>query len=119
MTLSGAQLQQMARDVAAALDHVTTGRPFTPHLEVWKVSDKVFLIITEDDPDLQIITVKADPHHADALQRDHESITAGRYFDKHHWISIGPGRGITKKLIEDLVHGSYDLAQGHHGDGDS
>jgi predicted DNA-binding protein (MmcQ/YjbR family) len=113
VTLSGEQLQQTARDAAAALEHVSTGRPFTPHLEVWKVRDKVFLIVTEDDPDLQIITVKADPHHADALRRDHDAITPGRYLDKHHWISVSPGTGVTKRLVEDLVHGSYDLAAGH------
>jgi predicted DNA-binding protein (MmcQ/YjbR family) len=55
VTLSGAQLQQTARDTAASLAHVSHGRPFTPHLEVWKVRDKVFLIVTEDDPELQII----------------------------------------------------------------
>jgi predicted DNA-binding protein (MmcQ/YjbR family) len=114
VTLSGEQVQRTARDTAAALERVSCGRPFTPHLEVWKVDGKVFLIVTEDDPDLQIITVKADPHHADALRRDHDSITAGHYLDKQHWISVGPGRGVTKRLIEDLVHGSYDLAAGHH-----
>lgn len=113
MTLSGEHMQQTARNAAAALEHVSTGRPFTPHLEVWKVRDKVFLIVTEDNPDLQIITVKADPHHADALRRDHYSITSGRYLDKQHWISVSPGPGVTKRLIEDLVHDSYDLAIGH------
>ena len=119
MILSGEQIQQTARDAAAALEHVSTSRPFTPHLEVWKVREKVFLIVTEDDPDLQIITVKADPLHADALRRDHDSIRPGRYLDKRHWISVGPGPGVTKRLIENLVHGSYDLADGHHPDADS
>lgn len=119
MILPGAQIQQTARDAAGALHDVSTGRPFTPHLEVWKVRGKVFLIVTEDDPDLQIITVKADPHHADALRRDHASITAGHYLDKQHWISVGPGEGVTQRLIEDLVHGSYDLAAGNHQDGGS
>jgi predicted DNA-binding protein (MmcQ/YjbR family) len=110
VTLSGEQLQQTARDTAARLEHVSAGRPFTPHLEVWKVRERVFLIVTEDEPDLQIITVKADPNHADALRRDHESITPSHYLDKHHWISVGPGPKVTKRLIENLVHDSYDLA---------
>jgi predicted DNA-binding protein (MmcQ/YjbR family) len=113
MTLSVEQLQRAARDTAAGLDHVSRGRPFTPHLDVWKVRGKVFLIVTEDDPELQIITVKADPHHADALCRDYETITAGHYLDKKHWISVAPGPGITRRLIEDLVHGSYELADDH------
>lgn len=108
--MDGATLQQIARATAAALPHVDHGRPFTPHLEVWKVQGKVFLIVTEHDPALQIITVKADPHHGDALRRDHESITPGRYLDKRHWISVGAGTGVTRSLVEDLVLGSYDLA---------
>jgi predicted DNA-binding protein (MmcQ/YjbR family) len=111
--LSGARLQQIARDAAASLDDVSRGHPFTAHLDVWKVGEKVFLIVTDDDPDLPIITVKADPHDGDALRRDYDSITAGHYLDKQHWISVGPGRGVTKRLIEDLVHGSYELAATH------
>ena len=113
MTLSGARLQQIARDTAASLVDVSHGHPFTPHLDVWKVREKVFLIVTDDDPGLQIITVKIDPHHGDAFRRDHDTITAGHYLDKQHWISIGPGAGITAALIVDLVHGSYELASAH------
>lgn len=105
-------LQQTARDTAKALADVSSGYPFTPHLEVWKVRGKVFLIVTEDDPYLRIITVKAEPHHGDALQRDHDSITPGHYLDKQHWISVGQGRGVTRRLVEDLVRDSYDLASG-------
>lgn len=110
MTLSGQQLQQHARDTAASLEDVSRGHPFTAHLDVWKVQGKVFLIVTDDDPELQIITVKVDPHHGDALRRDFATITGGRYFNKQHWISIGPGDGITAELIGDLVLDSYDLA---------
>jgi predicted DNA-binding protein (MmcQ/YjbR family) len=61
VALAGEQLQQPARDTAASLTLVTAGHPFTPHLEVWKVHDKVFLIVTDDDPDRQIVMVKVDP----------------------------------------------------------
>lgn len=110
--MQGEKLQQHARDIAVSLDDVTNGYPFTPHLEAWKVHGKVFLIVTDDDPELQIITVKVDPHQGDALGRDVESITSGRYFDKRHWISIGPGAGVTKQLVEYLVHTSYELTNG-------
>lgn len=110
--MKGDTLQKTARDTAAELSDVTRGYPFTPHLEVWKVRGKVFLLVTEDDPDLEIITVKAEPEHGDALCRDHDSITPGHYLDKRHWISVGEGRGVTKQLIEDLVTDSYDLASG-------
>ncbi|MFE7763013.1 MmcQ/YjbR family DNA-binding protein [Streptomyces sp. NPDC057438] len=43
------------------------------------------------------------------MKRGYASITPGRYLDKRHWISLGPGRGITKQLINDAVEHSYDL----------
>ncbi|WP_129658404.1 MmcQ/YjbR family DNA-binding protein [Rothia halotolerans] len=111
MSLRGENLQQIAREVAEELPGTSSGYPFTEHLRVWKVAGKVFLIITEDDPDLEIITVKVEPGHGDALRRDHASISRGRYLDKEHWISIAAGKSITRCLVEDLVHGSYELAE--------
>ncbi|MEV0931319.1 MmcQ/YjbR family DNA-binding protein [Streptomyces phaeochromogenes] len=108
MSTAGDRLQDTARNAALALPDVSHGRPFTPRLDVYKVADKVFLIVT-DDPEEQIITVKCEPEHARALQRGYASITPGRYLDKRHWISLGPGRGITKRLINDAVEHSYDL----------
>jgi predicted DNA-binding protein (MmcQ/YjbR family) len=36
-------------------------------------------------------------------------VTAGRYLDKDHWISISAGQGITDSVVTDLVKGSYRL----------
>ncbi|MFJ2238195.1 MmcQ/YjbR family DNA-binding protein [Streptomyces sp. NPDC087859] len=108
MSAAGDRLQGTARQAALALPDVSQGRPFTPGLDVYKVAGKVFLIVT-DDPDDQIITVKCEPEHARALERGYASITPGRYLDKRHWVSLGPGRGITKQLINDAVEHSYDL----------
>ncbi|MFE3849996.1 MmcQ/YjbR family DNA-binding protein [Streptomyces griseorubiginosus] len=108
MTAAGDRLQDTARQAALALPGVSHGHPFTPGLDVYKVAGKVFLIVT-DDPDDQIVTVKCEPEHARALERGYASITPGRYLDKKHWISIGPGRGITERLVDEAVGHSYDL----------
>jgi predicted DNA-binding protein (MmcQ/YjbR family) len=111
MTLTGVRLQQAARRAAEALPGTSSGRPFTEKLDVYKVAGKVFLIVTED-PDERIITVKAEPEHGRRLRDEHPSITAGRYLDKTHWVSVGAGPGLTTALIENLVTDSYDLALG-------
>ncbi|MFG2590285.1 MmcQ/YjbR family DNA-binding protein [Streptomyces sp. NPDC048438] len=111
MTLTGARLQQAARRAAEALPSSGSSRPFTEKLDVYKVAGKVFLIVT-DDPDERIITVKADPEHGRRLREEHPSITAGRYLDKTHWVSVGAGPGITAALVENLVTDSYDLVLG-------
>ncbi|MGJ7491520.1 MmcQ/YjbR family DNA-binding protein [Variovorax sp. ZT4R33] len=106
--LSPRQLQTLAREVAAALPGASHGRPFVEKLDVYKVRDKVFMIVT-DDPNERIITLKADPDHASALRDHFQGVTFGRYLDKGHWISIGAGRGITSQLINELIKTSYQL----------
>jgi predicted DNA-binding protein (MmcQ/YjbR family) len=106
MPVSGEQLQDTARETARALPGVSHGRPFTEQLDVYKVADKVFLIIT-DDPDNLIITVKAEPEYGRLLQGQHASITPGHYLDKRHWISLGAG--VTRDLAAELVDHSYHL----------
>ena len=112
MTITGKQLQELARQVASTLPDVTHGYPFTRSLDVYKVGEKVFLIVTED-PAEQIITVKVEPDHGRALVRSFATITPGRYLAKRHWISIGAGDGITGALVEDLVAHSYELVVAH------
>lgn len=107
-SLTGARLQEIARDAAGALPGVSTGYPFTPHLLVFKVAGRVFLVLTED-PHEEIITVKAEPPHGAALTREHEGIQPGRYLDKRHWVSIGASATLTPSLVDDLVRNSYDL----------
>ncbi|MFE9298444.1 MmcQ/YjbR family DNA-binding protein [Streptomyces niveus] len=109
MSAAGDRLQDTAGHAALALPGTDHGYPFTQHLDVYKVAGKVFLIVT-DDPDEQIITVKCEPEHARAQVRGYVSIRPGRYLDKRHWISLGPGPGITKRLVTDAVEDSYDLA---------
>ncbi|MFD5482717.1 MmcQ/YjbR family DNA-binding protein [Streptomyces hawaiiensis] len=108
MSAAGDRLQDTARRVALALPGTDHGYPFTEHLDVYKVAGKVFLIVT-DDPDEQIITVKCEPEDARAQVRRYASITPGRYLDKRHWISLGPGPGITERRVTDAVEDSYDL----------
>ncbi|MHC5262650.1 MmcQ/YjbR family DNA-binding protein [Streptomyces sp. UC4497] len=108
MSAAGDRLQDAARRAALALPGVSHGYPFTPALDVYKVAGKVFLIVT-DDPDEQIVTVKCEPERARAHVHAHASIAPGRYLDKRHWISVGPGPGITERLVTETVEDSYDL----------
>jgi predicted DNA-binding protein (MmcQ/YjbR family) len=43
-----------------------------------------------------------------AEMEKHPTITPGRYLDKRHWISVGPGPQITAELVRELVTLSYD-----------
>lgn len=107
-SLSGQQLQAFARTLASELPGTSHGRPFVEKLDVYKVDGKVFMIVT-DDPNELIITVKAEPEQREALFERYSSVTAGRYLDMKHWISIGSGKDITRTVVSDLVKTSYRL----------
>lgn len=53
-----------------------------------KIAGKVFLIVTENDPEFHIITVQLDPDHGDALQREYDFSSRGHYLGKERWIAI-------------------------------
>ncbi|PLV46578.1 MmcQ/YjbR family DNA-binding protein [Erwinia sp. B116] len=107
--ISRRQLQPLARRLATELPGVSRGRPFVEKLDVYKVVNKVFLIIT-DDPGEPIITVKTDPGQIETLCEQYENVTPGRYLDKHHWVSVEGGKGVTRELVEELIKQSYRLA---------
>jgi len=108
-SVSRRQLQPLARRLATELPGVSRGRPFVEKLDVYKVVNKVFLIVT-DDPGEPIITVKTEPDQIDTLSEQYENVTPGRYLDKHHWVSVEGGKGVTRELVEDLIKQSYRLA---------
>ncbi len=108
---AGERLQAVAREAAGGLPGGSEGRPFVDSLDVFKVSGKVFLIVT-DDPDNLIITVKCEPEYGAELRRGYASVTPGRYLKKRHWISVGPGEGVTERMVVDVVEHSYELVAG-------
>lgn len=61
--LIGETLQQVARSTTTEPSGVPRGRAFVDKLDVYKVAEKVFRIVT-DDPDKPIIAVKAEPEQA-------------------------------------------------------
>jgi predicted DNA-binding protein (MmcQ/YjbR family) len=80
-----------------------------PEWEVYKVRDKVFMLMTDVTGE-SIVILKADPEDAKALRSAHDDITPGYRMNKKHWITLRPGGSIQKKrLVDDLVTESYLL----------
>ncbi len=106
--VDGMTLQEVAMRTAAGLPAVTHIHPFGPDHEVFKVAGRVFMMAT-DAPGEPIVTVKCEPLLAEALRCEFETITPGYHMNKRHWISIAAGRGITERLVQDLVADAYEL----------
>jgi predicted DNA-binding protein (MmcQ/YjbR family) len=83
-------------------------QPFGPQFEVFKVLNKVFMMSTtvRGEP---IVTLKCEPELGVALRQEHPTISPGYHMNKRHWISLGPGPGVSSELVGELVTNAYLL----------
>ncbi|WP_104164687.1 MmcQ/YjbR family DNA-binding protein [Cryobacterium sp. N22] len=101
-------LQHYARDRVEELPGAGAEHPFGPDWEVFKVRDKVFMLLTGITGEL-IVIIKAAPEDGKALREEFADITPGYHMNKQHWITLHPGGELPKRLVEDLVTESYLL----------
>ncbi len=102
------KLQQQARERAQELPGAGLEHPFGPEWEVFKVRDKVFMLLTEATGE-PIVIVKAAPEDGKALREQHKTITPGYHMNKKHWITLRTGGDLPKQLVDELVTESYLL----------
>ncbi len=101
-------LQQYAGERVEELPGAELEHPFGPDWDVYKVRDKVFMLLTEITGE-PIVIVKAAPEDGKALREQHEDITPGYHMNKQHWVTLHPGGNLPEQLVEDLVTESYLL----------
>ncbi|MCV7067818.1 MmcQ/YjbR family DNA-binding protein [Mycolicibacterium farcinogenes] len=106
--MDGRTLQKTAGDYAEKLPGSRLVYPFGPEWEVFKVCDKVFMLMTHVLGEPMVI-VKSHPDEAVALCHEHVTITPGYHMNKKHWITITSGSTIDEHLIMELVTDSYRL----------
>lgn len=101
-------VQDRARSRAEELPGAELMHPFGPDWDVYKVRDKVFMLLTDLNGE-PIVIAKAEPHDGAALRAEHEEITPGYHMNKKHWITLHPSGALPESLVEDLVTESYLL----------
>ena len=82
--------------------------PFGEGVAVYKVSDKMFAIISEDKVPLQI-SLKCDPQLAITLREKYETVLEGYHLNKKHWNTILLTGQLPMEEIEGLILHSYNL----------
>ena len=81
--------------------------PFDDVNLVFKVMNKMFLLLPLDNPDS--ISVKCDPDYAIELREKYSGIEGAYHFNKKYWNSISLNHDdISDKLILDLIDHSYE-----------
>ena len=106
--MNGEELQAHARARVRELPGAELEYPFGPGWDVYKVRDKVFMLLTDTTGE-PIVILKADPADSKALREEHEDITPGYHMNKRHWITLHPSGDLSRQLIEELVTESYLL----------
>lgn len=88
---------------------VTEGFPFGDSTIVFKVNNKVFLLVPLDTGHLQF-NVKCDPERAIELREEYpESILPGYHMNKKHWNTVIADGRLSKKQLLQFVDDSYAL----------
>ncbi|MFQ3555265.1 MmcQ/YjbR family DNA-binding protein [Streptomyces gramineus] len=109
--MDGQELQKIADDCTAQLPGGEVEHRFDPDWGLYKVSGKVFMLMT-DMPGHPVVILKADPADAEALREQHADITPGYHMNKQHWITVQGGGTVDEELVRELVSESYRLVVG-------
>lgn len=106
--MNGDALQERARARVDELPGAVLEHPFGPDCEVFKVRDKVFMLMTDVTGE-PIVILKTGPEDSKALREQHDDITPGYHMNKRHWITLNPGGDLQESNVDDLVTDSYLL----------
>lgn len=87
----------------------TSSYPFGPDALVFKVGNKMFALLAEDEEPLTM-NLKCDPDEALALRGAHPKlIYPGYHMDKRHWNTIVLDGSLADELVTEMVDQSYEL----------
>lgn len=100
---------EVIREYALQKLNVTEGFPFGEDTLVFKVKNKIFLIIALDDEPLRF-NVKCNPDKAIELREEYpETILPGYHMNKKHWNTIVVNGKLSSNFIREMIDQSYIL----------
>ena len=81
--------------------------PFNEDVVVFKVFDKIFLLIDRNSP--KVFNVKCDPEKAIALREQYIEVKPGYHMNKKHWNTVSIEGRLTDEQLLEMIDHSYDL----------
>ena len=96
------------REYCLSKKAVTEDFPFGETTLVFRVKDKIFLLVALDAEPLQF-NAKCDPDNAIELREAYDAITPGYHMNKKHWNTVVVDGSISSGLIKEMIDDSYDL----------
>ena len=99
------------REYCLTKDDVEETLPFGPDTLVFKVNNKMFLLVSLDTHPLQFNT-KCEPDKAIELREEYpQSILPGYHMNKIHWNTIIVDGVLSKKQLKEFIDDSYQLVR--------
>jgi predicted DNA-binding protein (MmcQ/YjbR family) len=95
------------RDHCLAKPSVTEGLPFGEDTLVFKVGEKIFLLISISAS--THFNVKCDPELAIELRERYSEVQPGYHMNKKHWNTVSVNGSLTRKQLCDMIDHSYEL----------
>lgn len=101
---------EQLRDFCLHLSGTTEGMPFGPTTLVFKVGNKVFLLVGLDQESDLRFNVKCDPAYAVELREQYEqTVIPGYHMNKKHWNTVYVNRQLSNQQLQQLIVDSYTL----------
>ncbi|WDF55660.1 MmcQ/YjbR family DNA-binding protein [Mucilaginibacter sp. KACC 22063] len=94
------------RDYCLQKPAVTEGFPFGEETLVFKVADKLFLLIGLDEANR--FNVKCDPELAVELRDRHPEVQPGWHMNKKMWNTVYMDGNLTVKQLHEMIDHSYE-----------
>jgi predicted DNA-binding protein (MmcQ/YjbR family) len=100
---------EIIREYALQKPNVTEGFPFGENTLVFKINNKIFLLMALDEQPLRF-NAKCNPDKAIELREEYpEAIMPGYHMNKKHWNTIVVNGSLSSKLLLELIDKSYNL----------
>jgi len=96
------------RDYALSLKNVSEGFPFGEDTLVFKVDNKIFLLVSLSSEILQF-NVKCKPEYAIELREQYSSVLPGYHMNKKHWNTIIVDGSLSGTQLKQFIKDSYSL----------
>ena len=101
------------RDYALQLPDVEETLPFGPDNLVFKVNNKMFLLLPLDASPLTF-NVKCNPDDAIELREQYpDSVLPGYHMNKKHWNTVVIDGALSLQQLKQFIAGSYHLVKGN------
>jgi predicted DNA-binding protein (MmcQ/YjbR family) len=96
------------REYCLSKKAVTEDFPFGETTLVFRVKNKIFLLVALDADPLQF-NAKCDPEKAIELREEYDAIKPGYHMNKKHWSTVVIDGSVSTKLLKEMIDDSYDL----------